>query len=211
MVKSAQHETMVPGIVSALREQILNGTLRPGTPLHQAALAETLGVSLIPLREALRMMEADGLVEFEAHKGVRVAEVTSGELVEWALEVKALVGVLLPIVIPKLDGTVLAHLHRLAADKPTTLHILQDFFSAVCRPCGMPRLLHRVEQLLNRFGRYLPAGGNEILAGLRAHPPTLEDLARACEAREPETVLRAFEGYMMPWVSEFRARLDART
>ena len=67
-----------------------------------------------------------------------------------------------------------------------------------------------MEQLLTRFGRYLPAGGNEILAGLRAHPPTLEDLALACEARDPDAVMRAFEGYMMPWVSEFRARLDAR-
>ena len=210
MVKSAQHETLVPGIVSALRERILNGTLHPREPLHQMALAETLGVSLIPLREALRMMEADGLVEFVAHKGVRVADVTSLEVLEWSLEVRALVGALLPIVLPMLDEPAFAQLHRLAADKHSTLHTVHEFFSEILAPCGMPRLLHRVEQLLTRFGRYLPAGGGDVLAGLRVLPPSLEDLARACEARDPEAVLGAFEAYMMPWVHEFRAMLDAR-
>jgi hypothetical protein len=42
-------------------------------------------------------------------------------------------------------------------------------------------------------------------------PPSLEDLVRACEARDPEPVMSAFEAYMMPWVREFRARLDARS
>lgn len=210
MVKNAQHETLVPGIVSALRDRILNGSLRPGEPLHQNALAETLGVSLIPLREALRMMEADGLVEIVAHKGVRVAEVSSLEVLEWSLEVRALLGVLLPIVIPRLDPPVFERMHALAADKPTTLRTMQEFFGAICGPCGMPRLLRRFEQLLTRFGRYLPVGGDEVLAGLRDRPPTLEDLARACEARDANRVLVAFEGYMMPWVEGFRARLEGR-
>jgi len=210
MVKNAQNETLVPGIVSALRDRILDGTLHPGEPLHQASLAETLGVSLIPLREALRMMEADGLVEFAAHKGVRVAEVTSLEVLEWSLEVRALVGVLLPIVIPLLDEPVFARLHRLAADKPSTLHTVHEFFSEILAPCGMPRLLHRVQQLLTRFGRYLPVGGGAVWAELRKHPPTLEDLVRTCEARDAELVLGAFEAYLMPWVREFRAVLESR-
>ncbi len=210
MVKNAQNETLVPGIVSALRDRILNGTLHPGEPLHQASLAETLGVSLIPLREALRMMEADGLVEFEAHKGVRVAEVTSLEVLEWSLEVRALIGVLLPIMLPMLDEPAFAQLHRLAADKPSTLHTVHEFFSEILAPCGMPRLLHRVEQLLTRFGRYLPVGGGAVWAELRKRPPTLEDLVQACEARDTAPVLDAFEAYLMPWVREFRAVLESR-
>jgi len=210
MVKNAQNETLVPGIVAALRERILDGTLHPGEPLHQASLAETLGVSLIPLREALRMMEADGLVEFEAHKGVRVAEVTSLEVLEWSLEVRALVGVLLPIVLPRLGAPGFEQLHRLAADKPTTLHTVHDFFSEIVAPCGMPRLLRRVEQLLTRFGRYLPVGGGAVWAELRKEPPTLEDLVRACEARDVEQLQVAFEAYLRPWVREFRAVLEAR-
>lgn len=210
MVKNAQHETLAPGIASALKDRILSGELQPGTPLHQVALAETLGVSLIPLREALRIMEADGLVEFVAHKGVRVAEVRSEEVYEWSLEVKALVGVLLPLVVPRLDATALAELRALARRKPTTLRTLQDFFSLACAPCGMPRLLRRVEQMMTQFGRYLPSGGDVVLAGLQERPPTLEDIVRAFETGNADYVLGAFDAYLSPWVLEFRKRLDAR-
>lgn len=208
-MERTQNETLVPGIVAELRDRILNGRLRPGEPLHQVAIAKTLGVSMIPLREALRTMEADGLVEFTPHKGVKVAEVTSLEVLEWSLEVKAMVGILFPNVIPRLDAETFTRLHALATRKPTTLPILQEFFREVCVPCGMPRLLRRLEHLMTRFGRYLPAGGDAVLMGLRENPPTLEDLLRSLEARDPEAVLKGFDAYMMPWVEAFRSKLES--
>lgn len=56
-----------------LRECILDGRIPPDTKLSQAALAEQLGVSRTPLREVLRMLQEEGLVEFEPNQRMRVA------------------------------------------------------------------------------------------------------------------------------------------
>jgi DNA-binding GntR family transcriptional regulator len=56
-----------------LRECILDGTLTPGTKLSQVALAEQLGVSRTPLREVLRMLQEEGLVEIEPNQRTRIA------------------------------------------------------------------------------------------------------------------------------------------
>lgn len=60
-------------------ERIVSGELAAGTNLHIGQLAEQTGVSLIPVREALRRLEADGLVEVEHHRGARVASMSSNE------------------------------------------------------------------------------------------------------------------------------------
>jgi len=59
--------------VEALRERILRGDYPEGEPLRQDALADELGVSRIPVREALRQLEAEGLVTFSPHRGAVVS------------------------------------------------------------------------------------------------------------------------------------------
>jgi DNA-binding GntR family transcriptional regulator len=56
----------------AIREEILRGQLRPGTPLARRRLARELGMSLLPVTDALRRLEEDGLVESRARAGTRV-------------------------------------------------------------------------------------------------------------------------------------------
>jgi DNA-binding GntR family transcriptional regulator len=57
---------------AAIREEILRGRLRPGTPLSRRRLADELGMSTVPIAEALRRLEDDGLVESRARAGTRV-------------------------------------------------------------------------------------------------------------------------------------------
>lgn len=59
-------------VAAVLRDAILGGQIRPGQRLRQEEIADRLGASRIPVREALRMLEAEGLTEHEAHKGARV-------------------------------------------------------------------------------------------------------------------------------------------
>ncbi len=56
----------------ALRDRILRGQLRPGTPLSRRRLAHELEMSVLPVSDALRRLEADGLVESRARAGTRV-------------------------------------------------------------------------------------------------------------------------------------------
>ena len=60
---------------SAIRERISSGSLPRGARVHQEDLAEELGVSRTPVREALRRLAAEGLVEMRTNRGARVADV----------------------------------------------------------------------------------------------------------------------------------------
>ena len=64
------------------RSRILRGVLAPGVPVNQEALAASLGVSITPLREALRRLEMEGLVRLDAHRMVTTTPLTSRELDE---------------------------------------------------------------------------------------------------------------------------------
>ncbi len=71
-----RQRTMPDGIADALRRSILSGELAPGAPLRESHLAAQLGVSRSPLREALRTLEDEGLVQRQPFKGSAVATVT---------------------------------------------------------------------------------------------------------------------------------------
>ena len=69
-------------VVRQLREDILDGRLKPGQRLRQEALALRLGTSRIPIREALHRLEMEGLVRIVPHAGARVFKLTTRELDE---------------------------------------------------------------------------------------------------------------------------------
>lgn len=69
-------------VLGELRRAITSGQLKPGAPIRQEALAEELGVSRVPLREALKTLEAEALVVHEVHRGYFVAELSLADLRE---------------------------------------------------------------------------------------------------------------------------------
>ncbi|RMA42315.1 GntR family transcriptional regulator [Rhodophyticola porphyridii] len=69
-------------VADRLRSAILSGRLRPGTGLVETALAEQMNVSRAPIREAIQILENDGLVETIAYKGKRVKPLTAREVAE---------------------------------------------------------------------------------------------------------------------------------
>lgn len=81
-VQRITRKTVVELVVEKLRNRILNGKLPPGTQLRQEALAEELGVSRIPLREAFRLLSSEGLVELQPHRGAFVSLLSAAEVVE---------------------------------------------------------------------------------------------------------------------------------
>jgi DNA-binding GntR family transcriptional regulator len=74
--------TLAGMTLEALRDRILRGEYPEGEPLRQDAIANELGVSRIPVREALRQLEAEGLVTFNPHRGAVVSTLSIDEIVE---------------------------------------------------------------------------------------------------------------------------------
>jgi DNA-binding GntR family transcriptional regulator len=75
-----QIESVVDQVYAALRERILAGELPRGARLRQEALAEELGVSRTPLREALRRLAAEGFVVIHPNRGAEVANMTEEDV-----------------------------------------------------------------------------------------------------------------------------------
>jgi DNA-binding GntR family transcriptional regulator len=67
-------------VYDRIRNAILDGELAAGTVMSQVALAEELGISRTPLREALRMLQSEGLIEADHNRRVRVAPMTADDL-----------------------------------------------------------------------------------------------------------------------------------
>lgn len=80
MTVPLKHRTLSAAIVDRLRQAILAGTYPAGTQLRQDAMAETYGVSRIPVREALFQLEAEGFVRIVPHKGAIVSELSLDEI-----------------------------------------------------------------------------------------------------------------------------------
>lgn len=74
-------------VFNTLRERILKGTLKPGERLMEIHLADQLGVSRTPIREAIRMLELEGLVKMVPRKGALVAKISREDLQD-VLEVR---------------------------------------------------------------------------------------------------------------------------
>jgi DNA-binding GntR family transcriptional regulator len=82
MSTSTLSRTVAERVTDALRTRILAGRYAPGSPLRQDAVAAELGVSRIPLREALNHLEAEGLVLGMAHRGFVVRGMSRAEAEE---------------------------------------------------------------------------------------------------------------------------------
>lgn len=67
-------------IAQILELEILSGVIAPGTRIRQEEVAERLGSSRLPVREALRMLAASGLVQLETNKGARIPQLDKGEV-----------------------------------------------------------------------------------------------------------------------------------
>jgi len=74
--------TAQEAVLAELRRFITTGRLRPGQQIVQDALAVQLGVSRVPLREALKILEGEGQVTYVAHRGYFVTELSLSDLLE---------------------------------------------------------------------------------------------------------------------------------
>lgn len=174
-----------------LRALILEGRFRRGEPLRQDRLAEALGISRTPLRQALQILSEDGLVQMTGFKGARVIDVTA-DLVADLFEMRlALEPMALRSSFGRLSKLDLAAAEMAldAADGETTPARLSDlnwsFHSALYAPSGRTMLLETIRRL-NRSSALAEVVASSIAARrARSHAEHLE-LLEICRGRDAE-------------------------
>lgn len=110
-------------VAATLREEILNGTLAPGERIVQEDLALRFGASRQPVRDALRLLEGDGLVTLKANSGAWVSKLSESECDEAYLVRERLEPLLLSQSIPNLTDAQLARLTQLVTEIENTTDI----------------------------------------------------------------------------------------
>ena len=154
-------QTVASHVAAILREAIAKGALKAGTPLRQDELAARFGFSRMPIRDALRQLEAEGIVTIHPTRGAFVARMDAAEITEIyaireLLEVEALC-----LALPKLTAQQLeeagAILDQIDAEPDIarwgTLN--RAFHLALYGPCGNTRLLGLIEAQHNAADRYV--------------------------------------------------------
>jgi len=82
MIERPQHQTKVELVLRALRDAILSGDMPAGKKLEVGAIAAEFGMSPTPVREALRVLQADKLIDYLPHKGAVVAGLSESDVVD---------------------------------------------------------------------------------------------------------------------------------
>src|SRR4051794_16875494 len=97
-------------VYQRVREAILEGEIAPGATMSQVALADELGISRTPLREALRMLQSEGLVDAERNRRVRVAAASPDDLEELYIMRVTLEAEAIRLAVPRMTAEDLARL-----------------------------------------------------------------------------------------------------
>jgi DNA-binding GntR family transcriptional regulator len=145
------HRTLWQRVHDHLRDEIISGSLTPGTELHELALAGSFGVSRGPIREALGRLATEGLVTIRPRRGAVVRALSSEEFIEAYQVREALEMMAVRLAVPKLTDEDLDVMERLVEEMAELAESgdVQAFFAA-------NSAFHQ---------RFFEASGNGMLAG----------------------------------------------
>ncbi|WP_044559836.1 GntR family transcriptional regulator [Azospirillum sp. B4] len=155
-----ERKSLSAQVVDALRQMILSGEYALGAQLRQDEIAQKLGVSRIPVREALQQLEAEGLVATIPYKGSVVAQLSPAQVREY-YEVRLLLEIdLLSRAIPQLTAkqikkaeAVLKDLHTAEPGRWGALN--WQLHEALYEPAQRPVMLDMVKRIHDSLDRYV--------------------------------------------------------
>jgi DNA-binding GntR family transcriptional regulator len=192
--------TKAEAVHGEIRRRILSGTLEPAAPLNQDALALELGVSVTPVREAVRRLEAEGLVQFQAHKTAIVTPLSLEELhqiydIRLQLDPYAA-----KLAARHADEAGVSEIEQLAradvSDNPAEQVALNRAFhrSIYARSGNAPltEILDRLWESTDRYRIRLLGQNVHVLSAVREH----RQIADAIRARNPDKVARLVHAHI---------------
>lgn len=162
-MKLKKHQTLREQIVSSLRDSIIKGELRPGQKLTEPELAEKLGISRTPIREAFRQLESEGFLTVIPRRGAVVSKITRKEIEDF-YELKSLLeGYAARVGAENINEKGLDKLKKIneqlaeLAEKGDVEAFFiknDEFHRTFISYCGNEKLLEFREHLVQRFMRF---------------------------------------------------------
>ncbi|MGD9891866.1 MAG: GntR family transcriptional regulator [Dehalococcoidia bacterium] len=213
--------SQVERVYESMRRAILDGRYQPGKPLRLNVIATENEVSFIPVREALRLLEAARLVEIIPNKGARVAEVSESDMVDaYALRI-----ILEALAIEKACTLIT---DEEMAEASTLLETMVEAFEAgdlelsatthrafhltLYRAARSTWLIHLVELLMSNTDRYrrllTPARPSD--AHLRVIRSQHTGILNAVKARDPALATRLLREHLEDTLTRYKAGLAER-
>ena len=188
---------------SIIRERIFNGTYVPGYRLVIDGLARELGISPVPIREAIRRLEAEGWVEYRPNAGAQVAAADANKYEEEMTVLGLLEGYATALASRHLNAEDVKHLREMnasmhralqAADIPTFSHLNKEFHFFIYDRCQNSYLVEMLRETWDRLGvrghtdfNYIP---QRSWVSIEEHTRLLDMIERHASQDEIEQMIR---------------------
>ena len=187
----------------AVKARIVEGTYSPGYRLVLGSIAKDLGVSVVPVREAIRRLEAEGLVTFERNVGATVAGIDPTEYLYTMQTLSIVEGAATALSAPLIDAVAIARARAVNEQMRECLNhfdpvrftrLNQDFHSILFEHCPNPHILDLVHRGWNRLAalrsstfRFVPGRAHE---SVNEHEALLQLIESGATADEIEKAAR---------------------
>jgi len=201
-------------ITNRLRQMILEGQLEPGEKINEKRLTEQFGVSRTPLREALKVLAAEGLLSLIPHRGAVITRQSDAELDEVFRVLAALEGLAGELAAEQAQDSTLQEILRLTqdlrrsfeqSDRPTYFRINQAIHKAILAAAGNETLIRSHELLAFRVQR-ARYQANLTPDRWRAAVEEHEAIAEALLARDAERCSKLMRDHLLHKFASIKAK-----
>lgn len=197
-------------VVDALRDAIIAGRLKPGERIRERELVSLLGVSRSPLREAIRILETEGLITSLAYRGARVSELSASDLRDM-LDVRIMLETFAArLAIERLDDAVLQAMEEQVrraraagaqVDLQSNFDLGLEFHDLLVAACGNRKVAQLHENLKRHQRRYQHFAFTRVGRDIRALDEH-SDIVGALRRRDPAAVEQGLRAHFLRFYGE---------
>ena len=196
-----RRRTTADTVAHMLRNEIQRGQLPPGTRLRQNEVAQRFGVSTTPVREALALLQAEGLVRIDPHRGALVFHPTVADLRE-SYEIRgALEALAATKAIPRMTEDLVEELQKIIdrmrkeKDEVRWVELNNEFHLRLYQASAMPRLCTMIANLRDSSSTYIHMFAAHDLPEHRADDDH-QEILDACAAHDVRRARKAIAAHI---------------
>ncbi|HZK50981.1 MAG TPA: GntR family transcriptional regulator [Actinomycetota bacterium] len=204
-----RRKTTAETVSELIRSEIQRGVLQPGTRLRQNDVAARFGVSTTPVREAFALLQADGLVRIDPHRGAIVFHPTAEDLSE-SYEIRGALEVLaITKAMPNLTPELLSDMQSVIDEMRQTqgedkwVELNDRFHLTLYNASEMPRLCSMIASLRDSSSTYIHMFVSHQPMDKRADDQH-QEILDACKASDVRRAQRAVRAHINHTVKELR-------